>query len=122
MSNLKEEKKNIIIDLAAREFADKGFETANINKIATMSGIGKGSIYLYFKNKKHLYLATMEKVVEKINESSNGIEDMDIPLFEKIRKIVSLIFKLEQDSLPYLVLWSRYQLIHLLSKRWIPYK
>ncbi|RDW15226.1 hypothetical protein CWR48_19560 [Oceanobacillus arenosus] len=109
MSDLKLKKKEHILDIAAKEFADKGYDNSNINEIATLSGIGKGSIYLYFKTKKDLYLATMEKVVEKINESSEEIETNDGPLLEKLKMVIESLFKLEEESLPYIILWSRYQ-------------
>jgi AcrR family transcriptional regulator len=41
---------------AASEFARLGFDQANINSIAEQAGIGKGTIYLYFENKRDLFL------------------------------------------------------------------
>ena len=48
-----------IIREAASEFARLGFEQANINTIAEQAGIGKGTIYLYFENKRELFLAML---------------------------------------------------------------
>lgn len=36
-----------------------GFDQANINTIAEQAGIGKGTIYLYFENKRELFLAML---------------------------------------------------------------
>jgi hypothetical protein len=38
------------------EFARLGFDQANINTIAELAGIGKGTIYLYFENKRELFM------------------------------------------------------------------
>ena len=46
-----------IIRVATRFFADVGYRRTNIADIAIESGIGKGSIYLHFKNKKELFLS-----------------------------------------------------------------
>jgi TetR/AcrR family fatty acid metabolism transcriptional regulator len=78
-------KRQKIIEIAAKEFAEKGYDAANINEIAALSGIGKGSIYLYFKTKKELFLATMETVVEKFNEISDAVMDLDCSLMDKLK-------------------------------------
>jgi AcrR family transcriptional regulator len=102
-------KRKKIIETAAKEFAEKGFENANINEIATMSGIGKGSIYLYFKTKKELYLATMEAVVEYFNDASEKIMKLDCSVKEKLKLCIESLFLFEKESYPFLILWSRYQ-------------
>jgi AcrR family transcriptional regulator len=51
-----------IIRQAATEFARLGFEQANVNTIAEQAGIGKGTIYLYFENKRELFLAMLRQI------------------------------------------------------------
>ena len=51
-----------ILREAAREFARLGFDQANINVIAEQAGIGKGTIYLYFENKRELFLAMLRAI------------------------------------------------------------
>ena len=53
-----------IIHEAAGEFARLGFEQANINTIAELAGIGKGTIYLYFENKRELFLAMLRHIAQ----------------------------------------------------------
>jgi AcrR family transcriptional regulator len=107
--DIKALKRKKIIETAAKEFAEKGFENANINEIATMSGIGKGSIYLYFKTKKELYLATMETVVEYFNDASEQIMKLDCSVKAKLKLCIESLFLFEKESYPFLILWSRYQ-------------
>jgi AcrR family transcriptional regulator len=54
-----------IIREAASEFARLGFEQANINTIAEQAGIGKGTIYLYFENKRELFLAMLRHIAQE---------------------------------------------------------
>lgn len=54
-----------IIQVAAREFARLGFDQANINVIAELAGIGKGTIYLYFENKRDLFLAMLRHIANR---------------------------------------------------------
>jgi AcrR family transcriptional regulator len=53
-----------ILREAAREFAQLGFDQANINVIAEQAGIGKGTIYLYFENKRELFLAMLRSIAQ----------------------------------------------------------
>lgn len=53
-----------IIRQAAKEFARLGFDQANINTIAEHAGIGKGTIYLYFENKRELFLAMLRFIAQ----------------------------------------------------------
>ena len=54
-----------IISEAASEFARLGFDQANINTIAEQAGIGKGTIYLYFENKRELFLAMLRHIAQE---------------------------------------------------------
>jgi AcrR family transcriptional regulator len=51
-----------ILREAASEFARLGFDQANINTIAEQAGIGKGTIYLYFENKREVFLAMLRHI------------------------------------------------------------
>ncbi|GAC1435842.1 MAG: TetR/AcrR family transcriptional regulator [Ktedonobacteraceae bacterium] len=51
-----------ILREAASEFARLGFDQANINTIAEQAGMGKGTIYLYFENKREVFLAMLRHI------------------------------------------------------------
>jgi len=53
-----------ILRVAASEFARLGFDQANINTIAELSGMGKGTIYLYFENKRELFLSMLRSIAQ----------------------------------------------------------
>ncbi|HWJ77106.1 MAG TPA: TetR/AcrR family transcriptional regulator [Niallia sp.] len=109
MSKERELRRKAIIEVAAKEFSEKGYDNSNINEIAIMSGIGKGTIYLYFKTKKELYLATMQTVVDMFNEASKQVMSLNCPPLEKLKICMELLFDFEEVGLPFLILWSRYQ-------------
>lgn len=50
---------------AAQEFAQTGYEAANINVISEQAGAGKGTIYLYFPSKRDLFLALLQAIAER---------------------------------------------------------
>ncbi len=59
---MREATRQRILHQAAGEFARLGFDQANINTIAEQAGIGKGTIYLYFENKRELFLAMLRSI------------------------------------------------------------
>jgi len=61
---MREATRRHIIRIAAGEFARLGFDQANINTIAELAGIGKGTIYLYFENKRELFLAMLRAIAQ----------------------------------------------------------
>jgi AcrR family transcriptional regulator len=61
---MREATRQRIMGVAASEFARLGFDQANINVIAEQAGIGKGTIYLYFENKRDLFLEMLRYIAQ----------------------------------------------------------
>ena len=57
--NISEEKRKKILDVAVNEFANHGFENANINTIAKKADVSVGSLYKYFDTKADLFLTSV---------------------------------------------------------------
>lgn len=49
-----EDKKKLILEAAAHEFAANGYEKTSINRILERAGISKGTAYYYFEDKEDL--------------------------------------------------------------------
>ena len=49
-----------LLDAAAEVFVRDGYETAQLDEIATKAGRSKGSVYTHFKSKEDLFLALFE--------------------------------------------------------------
>jgi len=54
------EKRERLIDVAAQEFATRGFEQASLNRILEQAQIGKGSAYYYFEDKADLFCTVVQ--------------------------------------------------------------
>jgi AcrR family transcriptional regulator len=61
---MREATRQHILREAAREFARLGFDQANINVIAEQAGIGKGTIYLYFENKRDVFVEMLRSIAQ----------------------------------------------------------
>ena len=81
----KEQRRNDIIDVARKQFADKGFEVS-LDEIAREVGIGKSTLYLYFKNKESLYFAVvlrgiriwLKMVKKEVKKEKNGYKRFNL--------------------------------------------
>lgn len=60
----KEQRRNDIIKVSRKLFADKDFDKVSMEDIAKEVGLGKGTLYLYFKNKESLYFAVVLKGIQ----------------------------------------------------------
>lgn len=58
------QKKQNIIQAAIRTFAQKGYATTRIIDVAVAAGIGKGTIYEYFKSKEDLFFAVFQQMMQ----------------------------------------------------------
>jgi len=61
---MREATRQRIMRVAASSFARLGFDQANIHVIAEQAGIGKGTIYLYFENKRDLFLEMLRFIAQ----------------------------------------------------------
>ena len=69
--NLPTEKQHQILESAAEEFSNYGFEKASFNRIIEASNISKGAMYYYFDDKWDLFSTV---VLELIAASWNQVE------------------------------------------------
>jgi TetR/AcrR family transcriptional regulator, cholesterol catabolism regulator len=56
-----EERRNQLVDVSLRLFAQKGFERTTIKDISEVAGVAQGLIYHYFGSKEELLFAAVER-------------------------------------------------------------
>jgi AcrR family transcriptional regulator len=68
-----------ILEVATREFADKGLAGARIDEIAEQTASSKRMIYYYFGSKDELYRAVLERAYQSIRhqEQQAGFETLE---------------------------------------------
>ncbi|MFZ4615130.1 MAG: TetR/AcrR family transcriptional regulator [Rectinemataceae bacterium] len=69
-----EERRRLLLEMAVAEFAQKGFNAANINEIARRSGISIGSMYSYFESKEALFLTIIDEGYRVLKEALTEAE------------------------------------------------
>jgi len=76
------------MDQAIKEFAKKGFITANINKIAKDAKISIGSMYSYFPSKEALFLSIIDEGAEVLQEALQGVTATQGGFFDKYHQML----------------------------------
>jgi AcrR family transcriptional regulator len=67
--NEKKDKENRIIEAAEALFSRYGLKKTSIEEIAKLAGLGKGTVYLYFRSKEEIFEAVVEKMSEVLTAS-----------------------------------------------------
>jgi AcrR family transcriptional regulator len=81
-----------IIDVAAREFADKGLAGARIDEIAEKTNSSKRMIYYYFGGKDELYRAVLERSYAGMREREMAADFESLPAGEAMRAHIGQSF------------------------------
>ena len=58
-----------ILDTAARNFAEHGYQDADMQELADTLGVGKGTLYRYFPSKEGLFLAAVDRGLRRLHEA-----------------------------------------------------
>lgn len=113
----KSKRQEEILAAAFKVFADHGFEATRIDEIARRAGIAKGTIYLYFRDKEHLFRAMVRSLVQRRFDAVAGnfegtaeqlLRELQSRMYsqvvknEKVRSIVRLLIA-EGGRFPQLV-------------------
>jgi len=86
--NKNTDKREIIISVAQKKFAQYGHRKTTIYEIAKSAGISKGLIYHYFTDKKDIYHAVIIKEIEQFESLLiDAINKMDKPASKLIEYI-----------------------------------
>src|SRR4029078_7753868 len=73
-------KKEEILEAASRVFADREFHEVLIDDVAAQAGVGKGTVYRYFRTKEELYFETILQAFDELSATlAEGIEQEASP-------------------------------------------
>ncbi|MDH3997827.1 MAG: TetR/AcrR family transcriptional regulator [Desulfuromonadales bacterium] len=88
MTGVREQKKlqtrKAIIDAAIKLFTEKGFEQTSMDELAREAGVGKGTIYGYFKAKGEIFLAYCEAEIDFAFAALDRKIDEEAPLVDQL--------------------------------------
>lgn len=101
-----ETKRNSILEIGIDEFANKGFDKANINVIARRADVSVGSLYKYFNTKEDLFLTCVYHGIGRTEEVLQEVTSSDEDLLQKVEHVVRAIQKFSRLQRNYFKLYN----------------
>jgi TetR/AcrR family transcriptional regulator len=90
---LDDEKRARIIRAALSEFAQYSYNESSTNRIVKHAGIGKGSLFKYFQNKKDLYFYILDAITADLTADLAGeMTNLKGDLFDRTIRYAELEF------------------------------
>lgn len=81
-----------LLEVARNLFMVKGVEHTTMNDIATASDRGRRTIYTYFKSKREIYQAVVERESELVISRLREVVESSLPPEEKLRSYLTIRF------------------------------
>ena len=103
-----DKRRHEILQKALDVFIDEGYEDVTFQKIADRCGITRTTLYIYFKNKREIFLWSIKQLTGGIEEVLRGIiADQNLSCQEALRKILmTIVDECEKNSRLFTVLLS----------------
>lgn len=97
-----------ILEKALDVFVDEGYEDVTFQKIADRCGITRTTLYIYFKNKREIFLWSIKQLTGCIEEKLKAtISDQELSCQDALRKILmQIVDECERNSRLFTVLLS----------------
>lgn len=108
----KEMRRMDIIDTAEKLFFEKGYENITMADISEEAELARSTLYLYFKNKKEIYLAISVRGTEILNEIFKECYNKGETGIEKVKMLMMAFYRFYKEYPDYYnVNWSSYKVL-----------
>lgn len=100
---LNNKKALLIVDAARREFAERGFHGARVERIARQAGVNKQLLFYYFHSKRGLFRAVLRLAVARLEDALATVDPGSGRPLERLRATLAGQFSV-LANLPELVI------------------
>lgn len=84
--DVSDERKTQILNAAEDVFTRKGLDEARMDDIAEVTGLSKGTLYLYFKSKDDLIIAILDRIFQGVFKMIGARKNEEISAVEAVRQ------------------------------------
>jgi AcrR family transcriptional regulator len=91
-----------ILEVAGKEFSEKGLAGARIDEIAAVTKTSKRMIYYYFGSKEGLYIKVLEESYRKVRAVEADLHLEDLAPEDALRRLVGFTFDHHHGNEPYI--------------------
>ncbi len=86
-----------LLEVATREFAQRGYDGARVERIVRAAGVTTRMLYHYFGSKEKLYVAVLDAVYEDIREGERALALEEGDPVAALRRLVEYTFDFMRD-------------------------
>jgi AcrR family transcriptional regulator len=90
---VKEATRHTILNVAYDVFADRGIDNTTMDDVAKASGLGRRTIYTYFKSREDLFHAVIKKEIEIIIKQLNMVINLKVSPERKFARFMTIHMK-----------------------------
>lgn len=109
-----------ILNVATREFAEKGYSGARVDEIAARTNTSKRMIYYYFEDKEGLFVTVLEEAYRRIRQIEATLDLAHLEPEDAIRALVGFTFDYQnsnEDFIRLVMVENIHQGVHLARSR-----
>jgi TetR/AcrR family transcriptional regulator, cholesterol catabolism regulator len=77
-----------IFNASVHVFLEKGFQETTMQEIAEAAGMGKSTLYDYFKTKDEILFSVVEDEIYDLTELAKKIAAQELPAAEKLKQVM----------------------------------
>jgi AcrR family transcriptional regulator len=86
-----EKRRKEILESALDVFVEEGYADTTFQKIADRCGITRTILYLYFKNKREIFMFSIKRFTEKLEAELKVVIAVPAPAFETLERLSTLV-------------------------------
>ena len=101
VEGLVERRREEILAVATKVFAQRGLPGTDVQEIADLCDVGKGTVYRYFPSKDELFLATVRRVMDQMADSLRLLFHEDHDPIERLRLLIDRFLTFFDDNPDY---------------------
>ena len=87
------DRRDAIFAAALDEFSERGFAAARLDDIARRASVAKGTIYLHFRDKEHLFQEIVRAMLSPLVGSVEALGGSDVPMRALAEQIIDLFIR-----------------------------
>lgn len=92
-----EDRKVSITRAAEKTFAAFGYKATTMDLVARVAGVGKGTIYTFFKNKEELFYEIMNQFIRKIKKVATDAIHPDDGFFDNLHRALFQVLEFRKE-------------------------
>lgn len=108
-----ESKKRDIIEKARIVFAKQGYHNTNLSHISQKCGMGRTTLYQYFKNKDEIFYHTVDSTLEEMQTQVKVITtNNQLTFTEKIKEIIEQLTDEQKNNNTFILLLETWLILN----------